>query len=142
MVLEVSGNRVRHALGWSSVIGHRTGDTIMEPVAGTGRLKGTIAEVAATHFVVQWDEATRGLLALQPHLLRAHAAGEGEWTESAGWVELPDLWIVIQDSYRHECPTELNRTHAPESFRHTTQFITDVRVICGCDQSRSQTSER
>ena len=99
--------------GWSSVIGHRSGDTIMEPVAGTGRLKGTIAEATATHFVVQWDEATRGLLALQPQLLREHAAGDGEWTESTGWVELPDLWIVVKDSYRHECPTELNRTHAP-----------------------------
>jgi|EP01043_Picozoa_sp_COSAG02_P025266 hypothetical protein len=89
----------------------------MAPVAPTGRLKGTIAEVTDTHFVVQWDEATRGVLALQPQLLRA---GEGEWTESAGRVELPDLWVVIKDSYRHECPTELNRTRAPKAFYHTT----------------------
>ena len=93
----------------------------MEPVAATGRLKGTIAEVTGTHFVVQWDEATRGLLAQQPQLLHDHAAVEGEWTASVGRVELPDLWIVIKDGYRHECPTELNRTHAPKSFHLTTR---------------------
>ena len=92
----------------------------MEPVASTGRLKGTIAEVTSTHFVVQWDEATRGLLAEQPQLLREPAAVEGEWTESVGRVDLPYLWIVIKDGYRHECPTELNRTNASTSFHLTT----------------------
>ena len=100
----------------------------MEPVASTGRLKGTIAEVTGTHFVVQWDEATQGLLALEPQLLREAAAVEGEWTESIGRVELPDLWIVIKDGYRHECPTELNRTNAPTSPK--------IEHGC-CDQCRS-----
>ena len=90
----------------------------MEPVASTGRLKGTIAEVTGTHFVVQWDEATQGLLALEPQLLRESAAVEGEWTETIGRVELPDLWIVIKDGYRHECPAELNRTRVPKSFHY------------------------
>jgi hypothetical protein len=115
-VVEVSGNRVRHALGWSSAIGHRSGDTIMEPLAATGRLKGTIADVTRTHFVVQWDEPTRELVALQPQLLPEHAGSEGEQTESIGLVELPDLWIVIKGGYKHECPAELNRTRVPKPF--------------------------
>ena len=81
----------------------------MEPVAATGRLKGTIAEVTSSHFIVQWDEPTWNLL--------QHAASEGERTQSTGRVELPDLWIVIKDGYRHECPAELNRTRVPKSFR-------------------------
>ena len=116
-VLEVQGTRVRHALGWSSAVGQKSGEVIMEPVDDGGgggrfdrRLKGTIDEVTRTHFVVQWDEATRERFKSEPELLREHAgAGAETWTESSGQVELPALWLVVKGSYQHECPSELNR---------------------------------
>ena len=103
-VLEVRGTRVRHSLGWSSVVGSKTGERIMDHALK--RLSGKIDRVTGTHFLVTWDDASREMLAATPRMLESHDG----WTAEGGTVELPALWLLVKGHYKHECPTELNRS--------------------------------
>ena len=105
-VLEVRGTRVRHALGWSSAVGSSSGERIMDPGSAKTRLTGRMDRATKTHFLVTWDEQTREVLATTPEMLQEH----DEWTAEGGSIELPALWLVVKGQYKHECPTELNRS--------------------------------